>query len=326
MYITTAWSKVCARTPRRASRSWKFDPKVPGERAVSACCDVVNRGVAVWNGQVYCRHARRPADRARREDRQARSGRRRPSTRRKPYTITGAPRVVKDKVLIGNGGAEFGVRGYVTAYDADTGKTAGASTPRPTRPRRRTARLPTNLREQGDATWSDKGEWKTSGGGGTVWDAIVYDQDLDQLFIGVGNGSPWNQATRSDGKGDNLFLSSIVALDPDTGDYKWHYQDTPGETWDFTATQPIMLADLTIDGRRRKVLYAGAEERLLLCDRPHQRQADRRQTLSLTGSTGRPAMTSPPAVRSKTPNCASTRPASPASRSPARSARTTGIR
>jgi glucose dehydrogenase len=83
---------------------------------------------------------------------------------------------------------------------------------------------------------------------------VVYDQELNQLLIGVGNGSPWNHKRRSEGKGDNLFLVSIVAVDPDTGKYKWHYQLNPGETWDFTATQQIMLADLSIGGKLRKVL------------------------------------------------------------------------
>ncbi|MDO9363443.1 MAG: PQQ-binding-like beta-propeller repeat protein, partial [Sphingopyxis sp.] len=106
-----------------------------------------------------------------------------------------------------------------------------------------------------NATWSDKGEWQTSGGGGTVWDAIVYDKDLDQVYLGVGNGNPWNHGTRSNGVGDNWFLSSVVALDATTGKYKWHYQETPAETWDYTATQPIILAEQAVNGKPTKVLY-----------------------------------------------------------------------
>src|SRR6185503_15381335 len=98
------------------------------------------------------------------------------------------------------------------------------------------------------------GQWWTLGGGGTVWDAIVYDADFNQLIIGVGNGSPWNQQVRSPGGGDNLYLSSILAIRPDTGELAWHYQTTPGETWDFTATQHMILADLLINGAKRKVL------------------------------------------------------------------------
>src|SRR3546814_18759291 len=107
----------------------------------------------------------------------------------------------------------------------------------------------------GNATWSDTGEWKTSGGGGTVWDAIVYDKDLDQIYLGVGNGHPWNHGTRSNGEGDNWFLSSVVALDADSGAYKWHYQETPSESWDHTATQPIILAEQPVNGKAVKVLH-----------------------------------------------------------------------
>ena len=92
------------------------------------------------------------------------------------------------------------------------------------------------------------------GGGGTPWDALVYDVELDQLYVGTGNGSPWNRLIRSDGRGDNLFLASVLALDPDTGEYLWHYQEAPGESWDFTSTQPMILADLTLGGEPRKVL------------------------------------------------------------------------
>ena len=165
----------------------------------------------------------------------------------KPYTITGAPRVVKGKVIIGNGGAEFGVRGYVTAYDAETGKLAWRfyTVPGdPSKPLRAADAL-----QKAAETWN--GEWWEVGGGGTVWDSMAYDPELDLLYIGTGNGSPWNQRIRSEGKGDNLFLSSIVALRPDTGEYVWHYQTTPGESWDYTATQHIMLADLH-DRRRSR--------------------------------------------------------------------------
>ena len=111
-------------------------------------------------------------------------------------------------------------------------------------------------------TWN--GEWWRLGGGGTVWDSMAYDPELDLLYIGTGNGSPWNQALRSPGGGDNLFLSSIVALRPDDGAYVWHYQTTPGESWDYTATQPIIVADLHDRRRGSPRRHAGAEERFLL--------------------------------------------------------------
>ncbi len=249
IFITTAWSKVKAYDARTGEALWAFDPQVPGETAPKACCDVVNRGMAAWGDKLYLGTLDGRLVALDRE-----TGEEAWSTvtvdQSKPYTITGAPRVIDGKVIIGNSGAEFGVRGYVTAYDAESGEQLW-----------RFYTIPGAPGEDGDepeylkkarATWN--GEFWKLGGGGTVWDAMAYDPELDLLYIGVGNGTPWNQAIRSPGGGDNLYLSSIVAIRPDTGEYVWHYQETPGETWDFTATQHIMLADLEIDGRLRKVL------------------------------------------------------------------------
>jgi len=254
LYTSTAWSKVYALDAATGRLIWSYDPEVPGRKGYDGCCDVVNRGVAVWNGKVYVgafdgrlialdAATGKPAWLTMTVD----AGR--------PYTITGAPRVVKGKVLIGNGGAELGVRGYVSAYDAETGKLAWRfyTAPNP-EGKADGAASDAIFAKVADKTWGQNGQWREIGGGGTVWDAIVYDRDLDQVLIGTGNGSPWNRRIRSGDEGDNLFLSSIVALDPDTGAYRWHYQETPGESWDFTATQPIILADLTIAGRPRKVL------------------------------------------------------------------------
>lgn len=255
MYVSHAWSKVSAWDAATGKPLWKFDPKVPGERAVHACCDVVNRGVALWGDKVFVGTIDgRLIALDRKTGTQLWATQTVDTT--KPYTITGAPRVVKDMVLIGNGGAEFGVRGYVTAYDADTGKERWRfyTAPNPTKAKDGAA-SDEIFATKANATWSDKGEWQTSGGGGTVWDAIVYDKDLDQIYLGVGNGNPWNHGTRSNGEGDNWFLSSVVALDAATGKYKWHYQETPGETWDYTATQPIILAEQTVNGTPTKVLY-----------------------------------------------------------------------
>ena len=253
IYGSTAWSKVFARDAATGALKWTYDPKVDGAKGFDACCDVVNRGVAVWKGRVYL-----GALDGRLIALDARTGDEvwsvQTTDKAKPYTITGAPRVVKDKVLIGNGGAEYGVRGYISAYDAATGKLVWRfyTTPNP-EGKADGAASDKVLAQKAAATWSD-GLWKQTGGGGTVWDGMAYDPALDIAYFGVGNGSPWNHKLRSGGKGDNLFVSSILALKPDTGEYVWHYQTTPGETWDFTATQPIMLADLTIAGKPRKVL------------------------------------------------------------------------
>ncbi len=248
MYVTAPWSKVHALDARTGKRLWMYDPQVPGAWARWACCDVVNRGVAVSNGRVYVGtlDGRLVAlDAANGEPvwdvRTTPPG--------MPYTITGAPRVVKNKVVIGNGGAEFGVRGYVTAYDADTGEQAWRFYTVPGDPS-----LPFEHPELEKAATTWNGRWWEIGGGGTVWDSMAYDPELDLLYVGTGNGSPWTRHVRSPGGGDNLFLSSILALRPDTGRLVWHYQTTPGDNWDYTAVQHIILADLQIGGRLRKVL------------------------------------------------------------------------
>jgi len=249
IYVSTAWSIVRAYDARSGKELWAYDPAVPRDTLVKACCDAVNRGVALWKGRVYVGtlDGRLVAI-------DAATGKEAWSVvtvdQSQPYTITGAPRVVKDKVIIGNAGAEMGVRGYVSAYDAASGKLAWRFHTVPGDPSK-----PFENPILAQATKSWKGDlWWKRGGGGTVWDAIVYDPGLDLLYIGTGNGSPWSQAERSPGGGDNLFLSSIVALRPETGEYVWHYQETPGETWDYTSTQPLMLADLPIEGKPRRVL------------------------------------------------------------------------
>ncbi|MFZ1105262.1 MAG: PQQ-dependent dehydrogenase, methanol/ethanol family, partial [Hyphomicrobiaceae bacterium] len=248
MYTTGAWSHVMAIEAKTGKLLWEFDPQIPGEHAAKGCCDIVNRGVAVWGGKVFL-----GAFDGRLIALDAKTGRKLWETltvdQSKDYTITGAPRVVKGKVIIGNGGAEFGVRGYVSAYDADSGKMLWRFYTVPGNPK---DGFESKTMEKIAQTWS--GEWWRYGGGGTVWDSMAYDPALDLLYIGVGNGSPWNYQIRSDSKGDNLFLSSIVAIRPDTGEYVWHFQTTPGEDWDYTATQHIILVDLMIDGKLRKCL------------------------------------------------------------------------
>ena len=252
MYVSTDWSTVKALDARTGKLAWSYDPGV-GRSLVKACCGPVNRGVAVWKGRVYV-----GALDGRLIALDAATGKVVWETMTvdpdRPYTITGAPRVVHDKVIIGNGGADLGVRGYVSAYDAATGKLTWRFYTVPGEPGRRDGAVSDEVLEaRARPTWFGDRYWKL-GGGGTVWDSMAYDPKLNLIYIGVGNGGPYNMKLRSAGRGDNLFVSSIVALDADTGRYRWHYQTTPGDAWDFTATQHIVLADLSIGGRARPVL------------------------------------------------------------------------
>jgi alcohol dehydrogenase (cytochrome c)/quinohemoprotein ethanol dehydrogenase len=251
MYVSTAWSKVKALDARTGKLLWAFDPKVDPSWGPKACCDVVNRGVAVWKGKVYV-----GALDGRLIALDAASGKVvwqvQTTDPSKPQTITGAPRIVKGKVLIGNGGSEFNVRGFISAYDAEDGKLVWRFYTVPGDPSKPDNAASDAMLKRAASTWN--GEWWTWGGGGTVWDTIVYDPEQDLLIFGTDNGDPWNKGFRSPGNGDNLFVTSIVAVKPDTGQYVWHYQVNPGDEWDYSATQQIILADLTIDGKPRKVL------------------------------------------------------------------------
>jgi quinohemoprotein ethanol dehydrogenase len=247
IYVTTAWSKVRAYQAKTGTLLWTYDPKVPGEWGVNACCDVVNRGAAVWNGKVYvgtldgrlialAAATGKPVWQVQTTD------------PKKAYSITGAPRVAMGKVLIGQAGSEFSQRGYISAYDAETGKLDWRWYVVPGNPANGFENQQMALAAK---TWG--GQWWKTGGGGAPWDAISFDPQTGYVLIGTGNGAPWPAEIRSPGNNDNLYLASIVALRLDTGEYVWHYQMTPHESWDYDATQQIMLADLTIGGRRRHV-------------------------------------------------------------------------
>ncbi len=250
LYVSSTWSRVMAFDAASGAKKWTYDPQVPRGIARTFCCDVVNRGVAVANGKVFVGTLD-----GRLVALDAKSGT--PiwtvdtvADKSKPYSITGAPRVVKGKVLIGNGGADRGVRGYLSAYDAETGKEAWRFWVVPKGPHA----PPENDDVAAAAkTWPDDDIW-TDVGGGTPWDAMAYDADLDLIYVGTGNGGPWKRR-RPDDKTDNLYVSSIVALHADTGRVAWHYQETPGDKWDYTATNSIILADLSIGGAPRKVLF-----------------------------------------------------------------------
>jgi quinohemoprotein ethanol dehydrogenase len=248
MYVTGSWSVVYAVDAATGKRLWRWDPEVSHTWGQRACCDVVNRGVAVYRNRVYVGTLD-----GRLAALNASNGiplwQVQTTDKNQPYTITGAPRIVKGKVIIGNGGAEYGVRGFVSAYDAETGKLAWRFYTVPGDPSKP---FESPALEKAAKTWT--GEWWNRGGGGTVWDSLSYDPELDLLYVGTGNGSPWNWKTRSPGGGDNLYLSSILALRPDTGELVWYYQTTPGDSWDYTAAQQMILATLDIGGKPRKVL------------------------------------------------------------------------
>jgi quinohemoprotein ethanol dehydrogenase len=249
MFLTGSWSVVLALDAKTGEELWRYDPKVPKEMAGKACCDVVNRGVAVYKGRVYSGTLD-----GRLIALDAATGalvlEKVTVDQAKAYTITGAPRIVKGRLIIGNGGAELGVRGYVSAYDAETGEMVWRTYTVPGNPE---FGFESEAIEKAADTWKG-GQWWEIGGGGTVWDSLAFDPDLDLLYVGTGNGSPWVRHVRSPGGGDNLYLSSILALDPDTGELVWHYQTTPGDTWDYTATQHMILADLVLGGEVRKVI------------------------------------------------------------------------
>ena len=249
MYLTGSWSVVFALNAATGELLWKWDPQVSQEVGRVVCCDVVNRGVAIYEGRVYVgvldgrlaaldAGSGEPVWQVQTTDPEL------------DYSITGAPRVVDGRIIIGNGGAEFGVRGYVSAYDPADGDLLWRTYTVPGDPSKPQA---SEALERALPTWTGDEWWKV-GGGGTVWDAMAYDPELDLLYVGSGNGSPWAKEIRSPGGGDNLYLSSILALDPENGEIRWHYQTTPGDNWDFTATQHLILADLEIDGEERKVI------------------------------------------------------------------------
>jgi PQQ-dependent dehydrogenase (methanol/ethanol family) len=284
MYVTASWSVVHAVDVRTGKKIWSHDPKVDRSKGFRGCCDVVNRGVALYQGKVFV-----AAYDGRLIALDAATGQ--PvwekdtiADRSKSYTITGAPRVFKGKVIIGNGGAEYGVRGYITAYDAKTGEQKWRWFTVPGDPSK-PFEDPSMARAA--KTWDPSAKYWEAGGGGTAWDTLAFDPELNLMYVGTGNGSPWARSKRSPKGGDNLYLASIVALDPDTGKYVWHYQETPGDNWDYTSTQPMILADLKIDGKPRKViLHAPKNGFFFVIDRTNGKFISAKNFVDVNWATG----------------------------------------
>jgi alcohol dehydrogenase (cytochrome c)/quinohemoprotein ethanol dehydrogenase len=251
MYTSSAWSKVQAFEAASGKLLWQYDPKVPGAVAIHVCCDVVNRGVAVSKGRVFVGTLD-----GRLIALNARTGKPVWSVSTvdgsKPYSVTGAPLVVDGRVIIGNAGAEYGVRGYISAYAEGTGKRLWRFYTVPDNPAKgfENAAL-----RKAAGTWS--GEWWKEGGGGTVWNSLSYDPDLGLIYFGTGNAEPWSGPVGGGDRGDALYTASIMAVRARDGAYVWHYQTTPGDIWDYDATQTLSLATLNIGGQPRRVVMQG---------------------------------------------------------------------
>ncbi|MEJ0098691.1 MAG: PQQ-dependent dehydrogenase, methanol/ethanol family [Pseudomonadota bacterium] len=253
MYMTTPWSKVYSFDARTGKLLWKYDPQVPREIAgVSLCCNISNRGVAYWNGKVIwgTLDGRLVAV-------NAKTGKKvwdvRVTDPNIAYSITGAPRVGNGIVYIGEGGGEFYTRGFLSAHDAETGRELWRFWTVPDNPAKGPDKQPSDeVMPMAAKTWG--GEWWKSGGGGTIWDGIIFDPQTNTVVFGTGNGIPWAASIRSPGGGDNLFIASIVGVDAKTGKYKWHYQTTPAEGFDYDATAPLTVADIVVNGEKKHVV------------------------------------------------------------------------
>lgn len=251
LYNISAWSVTTAYNAATGEQLWQYDPKVAPEYSRITCCGTVSRGVSAWNGKIII-----PALDGRLIAVDAKTGKEIWQTDTKiagqPLSITGAPRMAGNLVVIGNSGGDVGARGYMTAYNADTGEKAWRFFIVPGEPGKPDGEASDSVMEMAAATWT--GEWWKMGGGGNNWDGIAYDPELNLVYFPTGNGSPHHMKFRSPQGGDNLFLCSIVAVDAATGEYRWHYQEIPSEQWDYDCTSQPLLGELTINGVERKVI------------------------------------------------------------------------
>ena len=249
LYAITNWSVVFAVDARTGKERWRWDPEV-NQTAVrpKVCCGVVNRGLAIYQGMIFA-----PVIDGRLLALDAETGKvlweARVAYPQDQYTITMAPRIAKGKVIIGASGGDRPTRGFFDAYDAATGRRAWRFYTIPGDPSKP---FENAAMRKAAETWD--GEWWKLGGGGSVWDGMAYDPDAELIYVGTGNAEPWAQVFRTATRKDNLYVCSILAVHVETGELKWHYQVVPGDIWDFDSVQHLMLADLTINGRPRKVI------------------------------------------------------------------------
>ncbi|MGC2332130.1 MAG: PQQ-dependent dehydrogenase, methanol/ethanol family [Candidatus Acidiferrales bacterium] len=264
LYATVTWGVVFAVDARTGKEKWRWDPHVghqnfpPGSEGnpdkvrtgPSLCCGPGNRGVAVYDGKVYVGTLD-----ARLVALDAETGKVvwsvQTADKNADYSITGAPLIVKDKVIIGNGGGEFAVRGFISAYDAETGQLDWRFYTVPGDPSKP---FENKAMEAAAKTWSPDIPWWKLGGGGNPWNAISYDPELDLLYFGTGQAGPWVQKYRSKMGQDNLYICSIIAVKPETGQFVWYFQTTPGDEWDYDSIADLVLADVPIDGKLRHVI------------------------------------------------------------------------
>jgi quinohemoprotein ethanol dehydrogenase len=298
LYVSTAWSMVKAFDAKTGALKWSYDPKVPRETLPVACCDAVNRGVALYGDKVYVATLDGYLVALNQKDGSV-AWRKEVVPDHTNYTITGAPRVAHGKVFIGSGGAEYRARGFLAAYDWATGDELWRFHTVPGNPE---DGFENPAMEQAAKTWG--GKWWELGGGGTVWDAITYDPANNLVIFGTGNAEPWNPGANGrnktagvEGSGDNLYTSSIVAVNADTGEYAWHFQETPEDRWDYDSNAQITLADLTIDGKQQHVvLHAPKNGYFYILDAKSGRFVSATPWTQINWSTGIDPATGRPAI------------------------------
>ncbi len=255
LYNTLAWNITTAYDARTGAVLWTYDPQTPREFGRLACCEPVSRGLAMHGNRIIIatldgrlialdKHTGQPLWSTRTFEPDSGYA----------YSITGAPRVFGDLVVVGQSGGDLGVRGFVSAYDVATGEQRWKFFLTPNPQDALDGEASDGVMAMMRETWSDEGGWRQLGGGANPWDSIAYDPALNLVYVGTGNAVPHARFYRSNDQGDNLFVCSIVALDGATGEYRWHYQMNPGEEWDWTCTASMVSADLEIDGRTRHVL------------------------------------------------------------------------